>query len=156
MPHSEHRDILSSKTTVAPSLILPGSRSFSNCKQCSGQDLSQMRAGVTQDRVEIQADRVSSSLNFNMVNAFVGQSIAQRPHPVHFSLLRIGKPSFLDRIPFKNSRRLILFLNREEFKFSLSLQEWMFVRFFHSPAITPNISALKGRIIPSGQRFQWT
>jgi hypothetical protein len=104
-----------------------------------------------------------------MFNALVEQSIAQRPHPVHFSLLRIGNPSFLDRIPFKNSRRLILFLNREEFKFSLSLQGRIFVRpfgrakleqapafrpesrevrFFHSPAITPNILALKGRIIP--------
>jgi hypothetical protein len=65
-----------------------------------------------------------------MFNALVEQSIAQSPHPVHSSLFKIGKPSFLDRIPFKNSRRLILFLNRAEFKFSLSLQGRMFVRPF--------------------------
>src|SRR4030042_3174174 len=51
-----------------------------------------------------------------MVRAFVGQSIVQRPQPVHFSLSMRGIPCFLSRIIFKNSRRLILSLDRNMFK----------------------------------------
>lgn len=57
-----------------------------------------------------------------MVKAPVWQSIEQRPQPVHFSLLMMGITSFLARIPFKKSRRVIFSLNPKAFNFSLSLR----------------------------------